>query len=193
LLNIINDILDLSKIEAKTLEVHVEPVDPDHLLDLLAELWEQRAAAKKVRLVRVPSVGRPGSFYSDPLRLRQVLDNLLSNALKFTDEGCIELHLEHRADDLEFTVKDSGDGIPYLSQEQLFRPFWQLSDHHTRREGGTGLGLYICRQITQLLGGTIWLGESNEEGSAFKVRLPRNIEGQTGLHRVISDSIFRTR
>ncbi len=193
LLNIINDILDLSKIEAKTLEVKVEPLDPDHLLDLLAELWAGRAAAKGVELKRVPSTGRPGSFYSDPLRLRQVLDNLLSNALKFTDEGSIEMHLEHLADHIEFTVRDSGCGLPLAAQDQLFRPFWQIADHHTRREGGTGLGLYICRQITNLLGGTIWLADSSENGTTFKVRLPRNIEGQTGLHRVISESIFRAK
>jgi len=192
LLNIINDILDLSKIEAKTLEVKVEPLDPDYLLDLLAELWTARAKAKKIELKRLPSVGKPGSFYSDPLRLRQVLDNLLSNALKFTDSGSIELHLEHHQDDIEITVRDSGCGLPPESQNQLFRPFWQIADHHTRREGGTGLGLYICRQITNLLGGTIWLADSSENGTAFKVRLPRNIEGQTGLHRVISESIFKS-
>lgn len=191
LLNIINDILDLSKIEAKTLEVQVEPIDPDHIVDLLAELWEQRASAKNVQIIRVPSTGRPGSFYSDPLRLRQVLDNLLSNALKFTDAGAIELHLDHHPDDIEITVRDSGPGIPPEYQSQLFRPFWQISDHHTRKEGGTGLGLYICRQITQLLGGTIKLIESSSNGCAFRVRLPRNIEGQTGMHRVISDFIFR--
>jgi signal transduction histidine kinase len=191
LLNIITDILDLSKIEAKTLEVRVEPVDPDRLLDLIAELWQPRIAAKNLTLVRHPTAGPSRSFYSDPLRLRQVLDNLISNAVKFTTAGSIELFLENHDGDLEFRVSDCGPGISPADQSQLFRPFWQLSDHRTRKEGGTGLGLYICRQITQLLGGTIWLSRSDERGATFAVRLPRNLEGQTGLHRVITDSVFR--
>lgn len=191
LLNIITDILDLSKIEAKTLEVRVEPVDPDRLLDLLVELWEQRVTVKGLTLIRHPTIGQSRSFYSDPLRLRQILDNLVSNAVKFTASGSIELFLENHDGDLEFRVKDSGTGISVADQSQLFRPFWQISDHRTRKEGGTGLGLYICRQIAKLLGGTIWLAESNEHGSTFAVRLPRNVEGQTGLHRVVTDSVFR--
>jgi PAS domain S-box-containing protein len=192
LLRIINDILDLSKIEAKTLEIRVEPVDPDRVLDLLAELWQQRASAKQLRLVRQPSVGKPRPFYSDPLRLRQVLDNLLNNAVKFTQRGSIEIGLEHNDEDLVFTVTDSGSGVPETEQHQLFQPFWQMADATTRREGGTGLGLYICRQIAMLLGGTIWLARSDGSGTSFKIRLPRNIEGQTGLHRAFSTSVFKT-
>jgi PAS domain S-box-containing protein len=187
LLNIINDILDLSKIEAKTMEIKVEPVDPDHLLDLLTALWTPRAAAKGLSLVRKPSTGSPQPFYSDPLRLRQVLDNLVNNAVKFTDKGTIEILLDHRPDDLVFTVHDTGMGIPTSVHGQLFQPFWQYADATTRAAGGTGLGLYICRQIAQLLGGTIWLDKSGGEGTAFKIRLPRNAQGQTGLHRAISD------
>lgn len=192
LLRIINDILDLSKIEAKTLEVRVEPVDPDRLLDLLAELWQQRASVKSLRLVRVPSTGAARPFYSDPLRLRQVLDNLLNNAVKFTRQGSIELRLEHHTEDLVFSVVDTGSGIPEKEQAQLFQPFWQLAEATTRREGGTGLGLYICRQIAMLLGGTIWLAKSDGTGTTFKLRLPRNMEGQTGLHRAFTTSVFKT-
>jgi len=190
LLNIINDILDLSKIEAKTLDVRVEAVNPDRLLDLLVELWQQRITTKGLTLVRHPTIGPTHSFYSDPLRLRQILDNLISNASKFTVQGSIALHLENHPDAIEFRVTDSGAGISVADQSQLFRPFWQISDHRTRKEGGTGLGLYICRQISQLLGGTIWLARSDETGSTFAVRLPRNIEGQTGLHRMITDAGF---
>ena len=192
LLRIINDILDLSKIEAKTLEIKVEPVDPDRLLDLLNDLWQQRASMRKLKLVRHPSVGQPRPFYSDPLRLRQVLDNLLNNAVKFTQVGAVEMSLEHHAEDLVFSVTDSGSGIPEREQHHLFQPFWQMADATTRREGGTGLGLYICRQIAMLLGGTIWLARSDASGTCFKLRLPRNLEGQTGLHRAFSTSVFKT-
>ena len=191
LLNIINDILDLSKIEAKTLDVRVEAVNPDRLLDLVAELWQQRMTTKGLTLLRHPTIGPAHSFYSDPLRLRQILDNLISNASKFTTQGTIELHLENHPDDIEFRVTDNGPGISVADQPQLFRPFWQISDHKTRKEGGTGLGLYICRQISQLLGGTIWLARSDKTGSTFAVRLPRNLEGQTGLHRVITDTVLK--
>lgn len=191
LLNIINDILDLSKIEAKTLEVRVEPVDPDRLVDLLAELWQQRITAKGLTLVRRPTIGAARSFYSDPLRLRQVLDNLISNAVKFTASGTIELAMENHEGDLEFRISDNGPGISLSDQAQLFRPFWQIADHRTRKEGGTGLGLYISRQITHLLGGTIWLASSDGHGSTFALRLPRNLEGQTAVHRVITDTVLR--
>jgi len=186
LLNIINDVLDLAKIEAKTLEIKVEPVDADRLVDLIADLWQTRTASKHIALVRMPSVGRPGVFYSDPLRLRQILDNLLSNALKFTPKGSIELHLNHREHDIEVAVADTGIGIPPNAQSNLFQPFWQNADATTRTTGGTGLGLFICRQIAQLLGGTVWLERSGPTGTAFRVRLPRNVEGQTGLHRTIN-------
>ncbi len=193
LLNIINDILDLSKIEAKTMEIKVEPVDPDHLLDLLAELWGPRAAAKKLKLDRLPSDGASRPFYSDALRLRQVLDNLINNAVKFTDKGGIQLHLVHQEDAIEVTVRDSGRGIPEEHHGQLFQPFWQLADATTRNTGGTGLGLYICRQIVQLLGGTIWLDRQHVDGTSFTIRLPRNVQGQTGLHRAIgSDRVNKT-
>jgi signal transduction histidine kinase len=192
LLRIINDILDLSKIEAKTLEIKVEPVDPDRVLDLLSDLWQQRASMRQLKLVRHPSVGRPRPFYSDPLRLRQVLDNLLNNAVKFTPKGTVEMSLEHHEEDLVFSVTDSGTGIPASEQHHLFQPFWQMADATTRREGGTGLGLYICRQIAMLLGGTIWLARSDATGTQFKLRLPRNLEGQTGLHRTFTTSVFKT-
>ena len=112
LLNIINDILDLSKIEAKTLDVRVEAVNPDRLLDLVVELWQQRMTTKGLTLLRHPTIGPAHSFYSDPLRLRQILDNLISNASKFTAQGTIELHLENHPDDIEFRVTDNGPGIP---------------------------------------------------------------------------------
>jgi signal transduction histidine kinase len=161
-------------------------MDPDHLLDLLAELWTPRAHAKKLELARLPSTGAAHPFYSDPLRLRQVLENLINNAIKFTDSGKVEMQLEHTEDFLVFTISDTGPGIAEKEHARIFQPFWQVSDATTRSAGGTGLGLYICQQIVQLLGGKVWLDHSTDAGTAFKVRLPNNVQGQTGLHRSIS-------
>jgi PAS domain S-box-containing protein len=174
LLAIINDIVDLSKIESRTLEIRPGPVDADQVLDTTAQLWRERAEAKGLTLVRKPSKGAPGRIITDPQRLRQMLDSLVSNAVKFTDRGEIHLSLEHVPDGIELTIQDTGGGIPTDIRESVFQAFWQAADHHTRATGGQGLGLYICRNLAELLGGRAWLESSSPSGSVFKLRLPHS-------------------
>ncbi len=174
LLAIINDIVDLSKIESRTLEIRPGPVEADQVLDTTAELWRERAVAKGLTLVRKPSKGQPGRIITDAQRLRQMLDSLVSNAVKFTDHGEIQLSLEHVSDGVEFTIQDTGGGIPADIRESVFQAFWQAADHHTRATGGQGLGLYICRNLAELLGGRAWLESSSTSGSIFKLKLPHS-------------------
>ncbi len=174
LLTIINDIVDLSKIEARTLEIRPGPVDADAALDTTAQLWRARAEAKGLTLVRKPSRGAPGRIVTDGQRLRQMLDSLVSNAVKFTDKGQIEIALEHVTDGIEFTIRDTGAGIPADIRETVFQAFWQAADHHTRANGGQGLGLYICKNLAELLGGRAWLESSTPTGSVFKLKLPHS-------------------
>jgi PAS domain S-box-containing protein len=172
LLAIINDILDFSKIEARTLEIRPAKVDVERLLDLTVQLWHERAAAKGLKLERQPSLGLPTDCVSDPLRLRQMLDNLVGNAVKFTERGRVDIGMEYRVDGVEFTVTDTGHGISEAAQKGLFQAFWQAADATTRATGGAGLGLYICQNLAEMLGGKVWLERSSPQGSVFKLRLP---------------------
>ena len=173
LLMIINDIVDLAKIESRTLEIRPASVDVDHQLAITERLWAERAAAKGIELIRRPVVGTPVRIATDAQRLRQMLDNLVSNAVKFTDRGRIELGLEYLTEHIEITVADTGCGIADDVRDRLFQAFWQAADHHTRTTGGNGLGLYICKSLADLMGGKAWLHLSTKGGSIFKLRLPK--------------------
>ena len=173
LLAIINDIVDLAKIESRTLEIRPGTVDVERQIDVTAKLWAERAAAKGVDLIRRPPTGTPHHITTDAQRLRQMLDNLVSNAVKFTERGRIELSVEHHPEHVEVTVTDTGCGIAEDSQKRLFQAFWQAADHHTRTAGGNGLGLYICKSLGELMGGKVWLHHTSPAGSSFRIRLPR--------------------
>ena len=173
LLTIINDIVDLAKIESRTLEIRPASVDVEHQLAITEKLWAERAATKGIELVRRPTTGTALRIQSDAQRLRQMLDNVVSNAVKFTDRGRIELGLEFTAEHIEITVADTGCGVPDEFRDRLFKAFWQAADHHTRATGGNGLGLYICKSLADLMGGKVWLHLSSKAGSVFKIRLPK--------------------
>jgi PAS domain S-box-containing protein len=173
LLMIINDIVDLAKIESRTLEIRPASIDVEHQLAITERLWAERASAKGLELFRRPTIGQAVRISSDAQRLRQMLDNILSNALKFTDHGRIELALEFLTDAIEITISDTGCGIPEEFRDRLFKAFWQAADHHTRATGGNGLGLYICKSLSDLMGGKVWLHLSTKGGSVFKIRLPK--------------------
>jgi PAS domain S-box-containing protein len=172
LLAIINDILDFSRIESRTLDIRPVRIDPEQVLDLVARSWKERAGVRGLKFVRHPTKGAPANCSSDPLRLRQMLDSLIGNAVKFTEKGKIEVALEYQTETFEFTIADTGCGVPEAERANLFQAFWQAADATTRAAGGTGLGLYICRQLAELLGGRVWLHSSAEAGSVFKLRLP---------------------
>ncbi len=191
LLGIINDILDLSKIEARTLEVKPGFADPEQLLDLILRLWRPRAEAKGLEIVRRPALARIERISTDVQRLRQMLENLVGNAVKFTDRGTVTLAVEAVPDGIEFTITDSGPGIPEEAQAAIFKAFWQAADHTTRAVGGNGLGLYITRSLAALLGGRVWLECSGPEGSVFKLQLPRSIGAKPSGRILRSDLWLR--
>lgn len=176
LLSLVNDILDVSKIEAGQMEIELVPFDLHELVEDLVNLYRLRATEKSLLFrVRV-APGVPRHVEADPTRLRQVLVNLLGNALKFTSSGWIGLDVrgarEEAAHVLEFVVTDTGVGIPGEVQPQLFTRFMQADSSTSRKFGGSGLGLSIVRQLVDLMGGTVSVASVPGQGSRFTVTLP---------------------
>lgn len=177
LMAILNDILDLSKIEAGRLDLETDAVDLRDLVRLVCGLWSEAAAAKGLDLIIEIDPDLPHAVAVDPTRLRQILQNLLSNALKFTESGRIQVSVAKRPSarsdrvGVEITVADTGLGISPDQQARLFQPFVQAEASTARRFGGAGLGLAICRRLVDLMGGEITLESTPGRGSIFRVRL----------------------
>ncbi len=172
LLRIINDILDYSKIEAGRMELEAIPFDPVLVAEEAMELVAPETHGKDVELIARLDPDIPRELSGDPGRLRQVLINLLGNASKFTSSGEISLTVEvlearRESTRLEFTVADTGIGIPKRVQATLFDKFSQADGSTTRRYGGTGLGLAICKQLVELMGGEIEVASVEGQGSTF--------------------------
>ena len=177
LLGIINDILDLSKIEAGKLEIEREPVDLNALLEQSVDIFRMNIAAKPVELNYELDPALPAVIDSDPTRLRQILLNLLGNALKFTEAGEVLARATAAVSpdgqpEVLFCVSDTGKGIDPARQHQLFEPFTQENRSISRHYGGTGLGLTISRRLAGMLGGRIWLESSPGQGSRFFFTVP---------------------
>ncbi len=173
LLQIINDILDLSKIESGKLDIALRPCSPAALIQEIGELMEVRAADKRLRLSTTVGEGVPERLHSDPLRIKQILINLVGNAIKFTDRGEVSLRVEYdpQSSQLRFAVSDTGIGIDPDSQRQLFEPFTQVDGSDTRSSGGTGLGLAISRRLAERLGGRLAMESQLGVGSTFSLLL----------------------
>src|SRR6516165_6632948 len=174
LLGLINEVLDLSKIEAGKLELHPEPVDLVPLIDEVIGTARQLAEQNKNRLV-VECQESLGPLTVDPMRLRQILLNLLSNACKFTTQGEVGLRVRKVVDGpswIEFAVSDTGIGMTAEQQHKLFEEFSQADAVTARRFGGTGLGLAITRKLARLMGGDVTVASEPGKGSIFTVRLP---------------------
>jgi len=172
LLEIIGNILDLSKIEAGAVELENKPFHLRNIISQTFELIAPRATAKGLRVSYTIPEDFPPLFHGDQVRLRQVLTNLLTNAVKFTFEGSITLtvdrHNKQNKDNfLCFSVADTGIGITSDTQKVIFNPFVQADGSTTRQYGGTGLGLTICRQLVSLMGGEIWVNSTPGKGSVF--------------------------
>ncbi|MDR0354121.1 MAG: response regulator [Deltaproteobacteria bacterium] len=172
LLGIINDILDFSKIEAGKIEMESIVFKLEDVLNGTVNLFAFKAREKKLELILDVDPLLPASLVGDPLRLRQVLNNLMSNALKFTDKGTVRLAVEKKEllDDeavLLFKVIDSGIGVSEEQKNKLFQAFSQADSSFTRRFGGTGLGLVISKSLVELMKGSIWLESSPGAGSLF--------------------------
>ncbi len=172
LTEILNDGLDLSKIEAGQLEIQSVEFELKDVLQAAIAAFAPVATSKGLDLRLAMGEGAAGAYRGDPLRLRQVLYNLISNAVKFTARGEIRMAVARVGGVIQVAVSDTGPGIPELQQARLFRKFEQLDASTTRRHGGTGLGLAICRELCELMGGTIALESVPGQGSTFIVSLP---------------------
>ena len=177
LLGVINDILDFSKIEAGHLEVEKVNFHIDSVLEHLTDLVRARAEEKDLQVFIVHDADIPTEIIGDPLRLGQVLINLASNAVKFTEKGEVTISVTKKSVsanqcELTFTVSDTGIGMSQSQTERLFLPFSQADTSTTRRFGGTGLGLAISRQLVELMGGTINVKSVINQGSEFICSIP---------------------
>jgi signal transduction histidine kinase len=180
LLALINDVLDISKIEAGQLDVSSEPFDMKALILKIVGIVKPLAEKKDLalRVVLAPEID---SLVSDPRRVEQVLLNLLNNAIKFTERGEVTLTAEISQDGAEpprptmsISVSDTGIGIKPEDMDKLFQPFRQLDTGLSRQHEGTGLGLAICRRLAELLGGDIHVASEWGKGSTFTLTLPMN-------------------
>ncbi|WP_297512931.1 ATP-binding protein [uncultured Caulobacter sp.] len=169
---ILNDVLDLARIEAGQLELRPEPFDLRELLTGCGQTFAALAEGKGLTHDLAINPAAEGAYLGDVGRLRQILLNLLSNAVKFTEAGGVSIAARYEHDRLELTVADTGPGVAPEEQERLFARFVLLDDIATRRQGGAGLGLAICRELARAMGGDITVRSRPGEGSAFTVSLP---------------------
>lgn len=170
LLKLLNDALDLARIEAGKLELENAPFDPRTLVEDVAQLELGQARAKGLRFEIDLPADLPHRMVGDAVRIKQVLLNLANNALKFTERGGVTLRVRRTDDGLRFSIIDTGPGIPEASQARLFQRFEQVTG--PQRRAGSGLGLAICRELVAIMGGSIELESKVAFGSTFHVRLP---------------------
>ncbi|MBD8837546.1 MULTISPECIES: PAS domain S-box protein [unclassified Paenibacillus] len=172
LLAIINDILDFSKIESGKTDLVEDPFDSVEIVTETVQIVKPLAREKKLDVRMCVEDAIPTPVYGDAYRLKQVLTNIIGNAVKFTSEGGVEVKVgvkeqQGNTVQLYFQVKDSGIGIPAERKQQLFEPFYQLENFMTRKPQGTGLGLAISKKLVELMHGNIWIEESDEPGTIF--------------------------
>ena len=188
LMAIISEILDLSKIEAGKMRLERVPFELAPLLETLVRPFEHEARRKRLRFNLEMEPGLPERLLGDPVRLKQVLNNLLANAFKFTPKGSVTLRVKRGetagdptdAFPLACEVSDTGIGIPLEAQSRIFKTFTQGDQSPSRQYGGTGLGLFICRQIVEMMGGTIGFSTRDGEGSTFRFHVPFPIAWDSG-------------
>ncbi len=178
LLQLINDILDMSKIEAGVIQLRLEPTDPRDICEFIHTVFSEAAAKRNVRIECILAEDLPRALLMDRMRLRQVMVNLVGNAVKFTDEGKIFIRVNwEKAESsshvlLIIEVQDTGVGIPADRLDAIFKPFVQSGAHSEKERQGTGLGLSIVKRLTEMMGGTVTAASVLGEGSAFHLRFP---------------------
>ena len=195
LLEILNDILDVSKIEAGKLELDPTEFQPTEVVEGVRDSFIGVAERKGLSLDLDISADAGGMRFGDPARLRQIVSNLVSNALKFTHQGGVTITARGLGADgdegLWLSVRDTGIGMPADKMSMLFKKFTQLDASTTRKFGGTGLGLAICHELSVLMGGRVWAESVEGQGSTFHVELPiARITADAGLERGIGDDEF---
>ncbi len=182
LLSLVNDVLDIAKIEAGRMDITRSDIQIEPFIVSLVEQMQSLATQKGLSM-RCEVAENIGQLETDPEKLRQILVNLLSNSIKFTETGSVSVKIEalnistspadNQPEQIQISVKDTGIGIPYEKQDHIFEEFYQIDSSSTRKYGGTGLGLSIVLKLTDLLGGTLGLSSQTGEGSTFTVTLPR--------------------
>jgi len=183
LLVIINDVLDYSKIEADKLVLHPEPFDLERCIHELVTLMQANARDRGIDLLVDYDLFLPTRFTGDPGRIRQILTNLMGNAVKFTEEGHVMIRVtgvqasEGAETDIRITIEDTGIGIPADKLDHVFGEFNQVDDAQSRKFEGTGLGLAITRKLVRLMGGDIWVDSEQGRGSTFGFSLPLPVAG----------------
>jgi signal transduction histidine kinase/HPt (histidine-containing phosphotransfer) domain-containing protein len=185
LLAVLNDILDFSKVEAGKLHLEIVPFSLNEVIGDVVNIFESKAAEKKIAINTTIDPELPAALMGDPQRMTQVIANLVGNAVKFTEAGCIQLGVKVRRltetdVELMISVQDTGIGMTEEELSRLFMAFSQVDDSTTRRFGGTGLGLAISRQFVELMGGTIQAESTPGKGSLFTVVLSFLVDSDTG-------------
>lgn len=200
LLGLINDILDYSKIDAGKLSLENISFDLNMILDYIADMVGQSAKEKGLELIFNIDRGVRANFLGDPMRISQIILNMMSNAIKFTQEGSICINVSSQDIDahrttLKFEVKDSGIGLTSKQIESLFQDYSQASSDTSRKYGGTGLGLTISKQLTELMHGKIWVESEYGEGSTFFIELKLEYEKpkEFRVYRLPSKDIMQKR
>ncbi len=189
LLNLINDILDLSKLEARKLRLENRLFNLNDIFQSLSNLFSSQTQAKGLDLTFNPATDIPQELMGDDFRLQQILSNLMSNAIKFTASGEVIVTVERASDSpsdessivLRFRVEDTGIGIDSADQENIFHPFTQADTSTTRKFGGTGLGLTICRRVVEVMGGEIGFDSTPGQGSTFWFKVPFDLASSSIL------------
>ena len=189
LLNMINEILDLAKVESGTIVIKPQPVQLKSLLNTVADELQLRASQKRLRFTYSADQSIQDWISTDPVRLRQVLYNLVGNSIKFTESGEVSLAIHRVGDRIRIEVRDTGKGIPANDLQHLFKPFYQASNND-QASGGVGLGLHISHRIVRLLGSELRVTSTEGRGSVFWFELPAGELKETSttapLHRVVS-------
>jgi CheY-like chemotaxis protein len=180
LLQIVNDLLDLSKVNAGKIVLEELPVEPGRILEECASLFAGTAESQGIDLITCPPALEPRNLYGDPLRVRQILMNLVGNAVKFTPHGTIVVRADLQADDAQsatvhFSVSDTGIGMDPATIAKIFQPFTQADGSTSRHFGGSGLGLAICRELAGLMRGSISVESQPQVGSTFRLTLPLKV------------------
>ena len=194
LLGVINDILDFSKIEAGRLDIEAVDFRLDDVIASVTSITAQKAQDKGLEFLVDVADSVPQTLVGDPLRLGQVIANLINNAIKFTEQGEVYLTAElleqvgERAT-LRFSVKDTGIGMTPEQAARLFQPFSQADASTTRKHGGTGLGLTICRRLVELMGGEIWLESEPGDGSTFLFTVSVGVSSGVARSRVVPEQL----
>ncbi|HYD95549.1 MAG TPA: response regulator [Noviherbaspirillum sp.] len=192
LLTIINDILDYSKIEVGKLDIERQPFDLRRCIEESLDLLSSNAGEKNINLAYFIDDSVPAALVGDVTRLRQILVNLLSNSIKFTHRGEVVVsvsaeHIDEQHYEVQFSVKDTGIGIPEDRQAELFQVFTQVDASTTRKYGGTGLGLAISKRLAEVMGGRMWLESAVGEGSTFHFAIVAEASGSQLAHTFLQE------